>query len=358
MSESGSGWDAIEELTKKLRLISDKVAILVVTNLKSSPGYDQHSLETEYLAEDELDQILSALRAYGLYVEPFLSEDDFIKAVLEGYIEGLDKSYKIVYNSAQTGKGPGRKALVPAFCQLHGIPTTSSDPYVVSLARQKFHFTLILQALGLPVPPSWSFSWKDGWLLKKRPPLGTKVILKPTYESASIGIDANSVMVIEEGVESLIENLSRRHSQPITVQTFVSGFEVEVPVIGCAKPFVPMAVGISVENKRLLGDEFLTYDRVFGDDYKFYTFEQFGSEHLDYLKTVAAQAYSALGVAGLGRIDFRVDSNGNCYIMDVSTNPHVIKHSSFAHIFSCCGRSYEDLLATLVALSCHREEWL
>jgi D-alanine-D-alanine ligase len=333
---SESGWVEVDKLVKDLRHISDRVAVLSVTNLKSKATYTQHSTETEYLA----------------------AEDDFIQAVLGGDIGKIGKLYKMVYNAAQSGAGPGRKALIPAFCQLHRIPTTSSDPYVVSLARQKFHFGLILQSLGLPVPPSWSFNWETGWLLDQKPSPGTKVILKPTYESASIGIDSSSAMTMSEKAESFLEDLSRRLSQPITVQTFIPGFEVEVPVVGLSRPFAPLAVGISLEGSQHLGEKFLTYDHVFTDNYGFYPFDHFASDIVGSIRNAAVEAYVALGVRGFGRVDFRVADDGKFYIMDVATNPHVIKHSSFAFTFSYCGRSYEDLLATLVALGCRREGWI
>ena len=43
----------------------------------------------------------------------------------------------LVINSAQTGIYIGRKSLIPAFCDHYKIMHTGSNPYVVSLCRDK-----------------------------------------------------------------------------------------------------------------------------------------------------------------------------------------------------------------------------
>jgi len=356
-TETQIGWAAVDSLVDRLRSRAGELAIAVVANRKQQTGadYDGYSVQTEYFSDEELEQIVGAMRALGLYVKSYFSEDEFIEAVIHGEVSALPRTLKLVYNSAQTGVGPGRKALVPSFCRLHNIVTTSSDAYVVSLARHKYHTACILRTAGVPVPGTWCFMPGRGWLSGARPPEGTRVIVKLTYESASIGMDADSVRFSDGTLDDFAATVAARYDQPLTVQEFISGHEVETPVIGLAQPFSPIVVGISIDGRRELRDEFLTYQRVFADDYGFYSYED---SLASAIKSAARTAFDALGIRGFGRIDFRIDAEGDFYLIDVATNPHVIEHSSFAHLFRTTGRPYRDLIALLVALACDREGWI
>jgi D-alanine-D-alanine ligase len=353
-----SGWADVDRLVQQIRHRASDITVVVVANRKqqaTNADYDGYSVETEYFSEEELEQIVGAMRHLGVYVRSYFSEDDFITAVLNGEIERLPRLHKLIYNSAQTGVGPGRKALIPSFCRLHDLPTTGSDAYVVSLARQKFHTASILRAVGVPTAPTWCYVARRGWLNGNRPSEGTRVIVKLTYESASIGMDEASLRTVDETLPSFLDDVAKRYEQPLTVQQFVAGAEVEVPVIGLAAPFTPMAVGISINGQRALGDAFLTYDLVYADKYEFYPFAE---RYADVIAAAARQAFETLGIRGFGRIDFRIDDQGGFYAIDVATNPHIIHHSSFAFTFRETGRRYEDLVGLLLALACDREGWL
>ena len=208
-------------------------------------------METEYFSDDEFDQIVSMFSSIGIPTDYFLHEDDFFQYVISKMPQDL-----VVYNAAQSGTGPGRKSLIPAFCNLHGIPCTGSNAYVVSLCRHKYHVNKLLAQAGIPVPETWLYS--NGWLLEKRPFHNSKIILKPIYESASIGIDESSIQTYTNCIDSLIQSRSEQHRQPIIAQQFVPGYEVEFPLICIDTQIIPLtAVGISVDGQEKLGSGIL-----------------------------------------------------------------------------------------------------
>lgn len=335
------------------------LTVVVVANRKQSidaGDYGGHSVQTEYFSDEELEQIVGAMRSFGVYVRSYFSEDEFIAAVLSGEYESLPREYKLVYNSAQSGIGPGRKALIPAFCRLHDIPITGSDAYVVSLARHKYHTSCILASAGIPTARTWCYLPGSGWLGRNRPPDGTRVLLKLTYESASIGLTADALRDVDGWLDAAAEAMAQQYEQPLTVQEFISGHEVETPVIGFATPFAPAAIGISKDGRNDLGESFLTYDDVYADRYGFYTYDD--PEIAQRVRAAAVAAFEAVGVRGFGRVDFRIDDRGQIYAFDMSTNPHIICHSSYAFLFQASGRRYEDVAGLLLALGCLRKGWL
>lgn len=361
MNNSAETLSLIDESIKTAKELKTEIAVVVIANIKSNVqenDYETHSLKTEFFADSEYEQIIQGLRSNGYYVIFFKSEMEFLTWYTNGGIEQIKKKHIAIYNSASAGKGPGRKALIPAFCNINGLAITSSNPYVVSLCRHKYHFTSLLENLGLPVVPSWYFLKSSQWLLQKKPSAGTKIIAKPTYESASIGVDENSIFDYSDKVDDSLTDFAKRFDQPITVQEFIPGFELEVPIIiDQGKPFAIRPVGLSLGEKKFLGNEFLTYDIVYDDLYGFYDFDIFGDDLNEKLVACAKNTALAIGIDGFGRVDFRVTEKGQYYIMDVSTYPHMTQHSSFWHLFKKLGYEYKDLFALMIGLTAKRYLW-
>lgn len=351
----------VSSVLSRLEQQKNEIAVFVICCVKgvTEPKGDfaSQSVTTEFFSASEVEQILGSLRNFGFYVRPFFSEMDFIRMVDANNFEAGGRPHLLAYNTAHSGTGPGRKALLPSFCALHGIPTTSADAYVVSLARHKFHVARLLTGFGLETPNSWFYTLEDDWFDGQQPPKGLKVILKPTYESASIGIANDSVQIVDGNLRAKVKETAHEYRQPITVQSFVSGWEVEVPVIHLDRPFAPMAIGISKGGNNLLGDDFLTYDDVNVDNYAFWKFDQ-TPNLTEKLRAIAIRASKVLGLRGFSRIDFRVTQEGKAFITDVSTSPHTTAHSSYAFLFKSLGKSVNDLPPLLVGLASEREKWI
>lgn len=321
--------------------------LILVCNTKMSPNAAESRglfhMDTEYFSDDEFEQVISMFSTCGLATDYFTYEDDFFHYVIEHRPPKL-----LVYNAAQSGAGPGRKSLVPAFCNLHSIPCTGSNAYVVSLCRHKYHVNQILAQAGIRVPQTWLYS--NGWLMERRPPLNMQVLLKPIYESASIGIDDTSIQLYTPQTDQIICWRMEQQHQPIMAQEFISGYEVEVPLL-CVNGSVCQLppIGISVDGKHDLDHEILNYERIYFDRYGFYDFTAEKHEISKELSLCAAETAQILGMEGLCRVDFRVKTDGNYYVTDVSTNPHFVAHSSVNSAFEILGLSPEHIAKTLLS---------
>lgn len=353
--------EIIDDSIRIAKELQTDIAVIVIANVKSNVqenDYTTHSLKTEFFADSEYEGIIEGLRSNGFYVLFFKSEMEFLKWHSDGGIEAVKKKHIAIYNSASAGKGPGRKALIPAFCNLNSLAITSSNPYVVSLCRHKYHFTSLLGSLGFPVAQSWYFLQSNEWLLQKKPSDGIKIIAKPTYESASIGVDENSIFTYSDKVDNNLMGFTKKFDQPLTIQEFIPGFELEVPIIiDKRKPYAVKPVGISLKGTRFLDSQFLTYDIVYDDQYDFYDFDIFGDNFNESILDCAKDVALAIGIDGFGRIDFRVTEKGEYYIMDVSTYPHMTHHSSFWHLFKQLGYNYKDLFALMIGLTAKKNLW-
>ncbi|MPM43550.1 D-alanine--D-alanine ligase [bioreactor metagenome] len=321
--------------------------LILVCNTKMNPNTEesrgQFNMDTEYFSDEEFEQVVSMFGSLGLATDYFTYEDDFFRYVIEHMSPEL-----LVYNAAQSGTGPGRKSLVPAFCNLHRIPCTGSNAYVVSLCRHKYHVNQILAQAGIKVPQTWLYS--NGWLMERHPPLNMQVLLKPIYESASIGIDDTSIQLYTPQADQLIFQRMEQQHQPIIAQEFISGYEVEVPLLrvnGAIYQLPP--IGISVDGKHNLGRTILNYERIYFDRYGFYDFAAEKEKISNELCLCAVETAQILDMEGLCRVDFRVRPDGCYYVTDVSTNPHFVAHSSVNSAFQILGLSPEHIAKTLLA---------
>lgn len=342
--------EILKILLESKAAIRDKRICMVVNvkeKTKLSLDYDKYSITTEFFSDSELNELVSAFREADIYVEVIFGEDEFIRKILNE--NGVDNNM-LVYNTAQNGTGAGRKSLIPSFCNLHHIPVTGSNAYVVSLCRNKYHVNKLLEAHNIPVAKSWLFDAKrGGWLMNKSPEENLMVIAKPIYESASIGIDDSSKFVYSDKVINFLKNLSLEMNQPIIVQEFISGYEVETPIISHRGRYLSIfPVGIGWNNSRLMNSKFLTYENIYYDQYEFYNFEDENAAIAKELVATSKVSANIIGIDGLGRIDYRITENGEYYITDISTNPHLTMHSSYFHMFQNINLTQSDILILLI----------
>ena len=83
MRERARNW--VGESLLELRRNSSKLAVFVVANIKDvtivEDDYRGFSVHNDYMTESVIHGILQSLREIGIYVELFIGEDAFIKAV-------------------------------------------------------------------------------------------------------------------------------------------------------------------------------------------------------------------------------------------------------------------------------------
>lgn len=340
------------EIADSLR---EQIGVVLVTNLKERTApiddYTSDSIVTEFLSNRELDDFIVGFEQAGIFCEVVVDEEGFIRWLHEER-QRFGRPRPLIYNITQNGTGAARFSLVPGLCRLHGLPLVDSDAYGAALGQHKFHAVSLLEHFGLPVARSWWFTSHGWW--PEAPPAGLRVIAKPTLDSASMGIRRDSVCLVDGRLEERVAALSREFRQPITIQEFVPGFEVEIPVLEAEGAETCMAVGIELHGERNLGDGIMAYGDVFADGYSFYDFADVDREQASHLQAAARKAYVGLGFIGPARIDFRVSPSGNIKVMEVTAKPHLTKHTSFMHMIQAMGLPYSDLLKYMVGAAAQK----
>ncbi|WP_430597695.1 GNAT family N-acetyltransferase [Enterococcus sp. AZ177] len=340
---------------------SCKYLIVMVCNVKeitkTPENYQANPVDSEYYSLQQYIEISETIKEMGFSLKVYFDENDFIEEFSTGKLKNNNPKKIIVLNSAQKGISEGRKSLIPAFCDLNNIIHTNSNAYVSSFSRNKYHWYSVLRNTKSNVCPSWLFDPHKGWLFDEKPAENMKVICKLNSESSSIGLKEENIFTYSKSKEKFIKKMSLEYNSRIIVQKFISGKEVELPVILDSYSGIAMEpVGIKLGNEKNLKNKILSYDIRGNNKFSFYKFSEDNPTLAKQIQKNAEKVAYDLGIFGFGRIDYRIDDNNNYFITDISTNPHLTMSMSIYYNYKNLGYSYDFVLATLLGLSISRNQ--
>lgn len=304
--------------------------------------------QNEFFRIHEFNEIYQGIVNAGFFMRNvFFNEIDFIENAINN--PNQYDSNTLVFTLARNGKENSKKALIPAFCDLRNLNYTSSSSFGCSMARNKYYFTALLNALEIPTPISYYYVGNNKWLDDKRPETDNMLIIKPSNSSASQGISMNSICKASDNdFMHKINTLFIDTKFPVLVQQYIIGEECEVPIIQYMDEIIPL-MPVMIVDKNHGNYNILTSEISDNDDYDFEELSnRFSLEVIEQIEGYAIKAFQALNLTHYGRIDFRVDSLGNPYIIDVSTTPYITKHSSFAFAFEKMSLEYCDIFSTII----------
>ena len=177
------------------------------------------------------------------------------------------------------------------------------------------------------------------------PAVGFPAICKPAAEDASLGVEQRSV--VRTG-RALVERLTAMHERwdEVVVQRYVDGREVNVGIVGdrvlpiAEIDFREMPRGLwRIVSYRSKWDEGSEEDsgalpRCPADLPPTLTSE---------LGSIALKAWRTVGGDGYGRIDFRIDSAGRPWLLEVNANPDLSPTAGLARMARAAEMDFASL---------------
>lgn len=317
------------------------------------PGLARTYFAQRCVSDEQLGLMIDAFRSVGAYVELFEGERPFIDALTSGRLQRMPQGLKIAYNGIGWGVGidgfkPGRKSLLPLVADAYGVLCANSDAHACAVSLHKFHSSLILEALGVRTPRTWHYRATNGWI-GGRPPDGTRVIAKSTYEAWSVGVRTDSVFFVDRSTDTRVAAISRDIGQAVTVQQFIPGREVCVPVVSCPEPVVTPIMEAVIARAPDDPDAIMTIDdNLNKGSVSHRLFDAASGLHRE-LEAAAVAVFDAFGLQGLTRVDFRVDEDGEPWVFDVAVDPGVGVRSSAFLSMSQLGLDHPSFLRAAIA---------
>jgi len=280
----------------------------------------------------------------------------------------------ICLNIAEGLGGDAREAQVPAMLEMLKIPYTGSRVLTNAIALDKTLTKRIWRDRRLPVAPFQELNTGDEPL---RPELRYPLFIKPAREGTGMGVDRNAIVNNEAEMRERAKYVINMYKQPALVETFLSGREFTVAVMGR-----PDAALYSPHPEWYDADGFHRFPILELDSSRSITPGVYGIEakaqsvgsegapgylcpaviELELAKKLqhyAWRAHNILGATDVSRVDIRLDSEGQPCLLEINPLPGLTPdYSDLCLIAKADGISYTDLILEILYLGASRWEML
>jgi D-alanine-D-alanine ligase len=261
----------------------------------------------------------------------------------------------LFFNLTESYAGDDTKDMnLAAYLDLLGKQYTGAGPHALYLAQDKALAKKIFAFHGIRTP---FFATSYRGKLDHSHDIAFPLIVKPTSEDGSIGIDAGSVV---GSVKELMERIHYIHEEfdgPALIEEYIEGREMYAAVLGNESPEVLPLVELDlsklpegtpkIAGKEVKWDKETEHYRVT----KSAPAEDLDEETTKRLSDTALAAYQALKLRDYGRIDMRLTQKGEVYVIEANPNPWLASGAEFLMAARKSGRSYNQLIGEIIDLA-------
>jgi D-alanine-D-alanine ligase len=298
--------------------------------------------EAEYDAPETIDAIRDALESYGHVVIPLEATAELPRQLTESPVD-------LVFNIAEGVSGRNREAVVPALCELMGIPYTGSDAATLSIALDKALSKRVLREHGILTP---EFQVMETGRERLSPKLKFPLIVKPNQEGSSKGVSAHvSVCDNEEALRAVVRDLLDRYRQPALVEDYIPGREFTVGLLGDKRPRALPPMEIVFRDK---GNQRPVYDYQIKQEWEKHVYYECPAKltpaELKGIERVCKETFDALDCRDVARVDLRVNAKGDIYVLEVNPLPGLTPdYSDLCLIAKAANIEYRALIGEILA---------
>ena len=300
---------------------------------------DPPDANAEFDHPSTIDVIAEAIECCGFRVKKIGN----VASVLEK-IDNL--GVDIVFNISEGISGRNRESQVPILLEMAGIPFVGADALTLSLTLDKIMAKKIFIAERIPTPKFFEVKAYDE--LVNTDHCKYPLIVKPRFEGSSKGLTDNSRVENIDELKKQVEYIITNYKQPALIEEFITGREFTVAVIGNDAPEVMPPVQIKIDGRLKLQDKFYTFARITSDRLEYICPARINQDLKKKLADLALRTYRAVECRDFGRIDFRVDNNGNPYVLEINPLPSLSTEDVFMITAKVIGISYEEMIGKIL----------
>lgn len=219
----------------------------------------------------------------------------------------------------------GEDGQVQAIFRARGIPYTGSGVEASRLAFDKIASKQQFIAHGLPTPPFECITDPAQRTL----PL--PVVVKPARQGSSIGI--HRVRAEDEWASALAD--ARTYDDGVLVEAYIPGTELTVGVVG--------EMVLPVLQVRAPDDYYDYRAKYTAGLTEYLVPAPIAADCAERCRAIARRAFEALGCRDLARIDFRMNPEGELYILEANTIPGFTETSLLPKAALAAGIDFPEL---------------
>ena len=247
-------------------------------------------------------------------------------------LDAMPKDVDAVYIALHGGWG--ESGGVQAALDALKIPYTGPGAEASRLAMDKIATKKRLEEYSLPTA-KWYVIGPESRIDAPEEPLSLPVVVKTPRDGSSVGV---YLARTPEEFRQSVEKCRKIDPAEVMVEEFIKGREMTVGIIG-REPLPTIEI---VAKDGWYGWE----EKYFSDEtrYPFLDDEALSAK----LKDIALKAFDAVGCRGVTRVDFRVDENGNPYILELNTSPGFTAHSLVPKAGMKTGRTFAEVVEAIL----------
>jgi D-alanine-D-alanine ligase len=248
----------------------------------------------------------------------------------------------------------GEDGTVQGLLELTDVAYVGANVLGSAVGMDKALFKDVMRANGLPVVESITVTRAEieqdmaGVIERAEALAGFPLFAKPANLGSSVGI--TKCRSRSDLYEGLLE--AAAYDRRVLIERGVfEPREFEVSVLGNAHPEASVPGEV-----RPYGD-FYTYEAKYEDERSELIIPaNLPRETAERMRDLAARAYAAIDCAGMGRVDFLLDTrSGDIFISEINTIPGFTKISMYPKLWEASGLPYARLVDRLIELAMERK---
>lgn len=305
---------------------------------------------------EEKEDIQTALRTLGYETSIFNMSDDLDRFL--GYIKAMQP--EVIFNMVESlGDNAIHEMHVAGIYELLGIAYTGSGPWTLGTCLNKARTKEIMLHNGIPTA-EFMLVENSTHLTVENFRLSFPIIVKPSAEDASVGIDNKSIVNTFSELKERVEFIINKFQEAALVEEYIEGRELNVAVIGNDPPLVMPISEIDFSGLPADYPKIVTYDAKWMDGTK--EFE--GTKGIcpaplpadveHEVKAVALRAYKLMGCRDYARVDIRLSKKMKPYVLEVNPNPDLSNDAGYFRSAKTYGMTYADAIGKIVGYAVER----
>ncbi|NWF76512.1 MAG: D-alanine--D-alanine ligase [Nitrospirae bacterium] len=229
--------------------------------------------------------------------------------------------------------GFGENGSIQGLLDVLGIPYTGSGVLASALAMDKEASKKIFLYHNIPVPDFIVIDKMQGFRKINFP---LPWVVKPATEGSSIGV---SIVKDDTNLKDALKK-AFLHSSRVIVEKFIEGKEVHIGILNNE-----VLGGVEVRPSL----EFYNYEAKYTAGLTEYILPP-EINNITYQKAeeIALNAHRAIGCKGATRVDLRIDTEGNPYVLEVNTIPGMTETSLLPKIAKLAGYDFSGLIEEIL----------
>ncbi|PIZ74368.1 hypothetical protein COY07_00715 [Candidatus Peregrinibacteria bacterium CG_4_10_14_0_2_um_filter_43_11] len=298
--------------------------------------------------------VKSVLNSMGYQVHVFDMNKSFIpiKEIQKANVDFVLNMCEAIYNSSLL------ESHAPALLDMLQLPYAGSNPATLSTTQDKIKSKKILAYHDIPTP-EWDYVWDMDDDIRQD--LTYPLIVKPSNTDNSFGITNESVVTNPKELKKQLEKVVMGYKRPALVEEYIEGDEYDVCLIGNEEGIEVLPLIRSV------------FDKMPHSHWHIYSSDLKSGESNHILKTIriekpakipkkldkllteiAWDVYSIFDCHDYGKVELRVDKNGNPFVLELNPNPPIGPDDFLTSAAKLAGYGYEELLEEIIWMAVQR----